>query len=81
MYGYAEARTKDGRLVLIGNRQRVAHVNRAWGYYNQVSIVWVTEDYQEIARELLPLGKFNKDHKPKQTGIRRMFDAGSKRYV
>lgn len=81
MYGYGEARTKDGRLVLIGKPQRVAHVNRQWGYYNQVRLIWIDEDRRELSTELISLGKFNKDHKPVSTGFRRTFDAGTQRFV
>lgn len=81
MYGYSEARTNDGRLVLIGQRRRVAHSNRAWGYYNAVSVVWVDEDRRQLSRENLPLGKFNKEFKPKATGFQRVFDHAAQRFV
>lgn len=81
MYGYSEARTKDGRLVLIGQRRRIAHSNRAWGYYNAVSIIWIDEDRCQLSRESLSLGRFNKEHKPKMTGYQRVFDAGTQRFV
>lgn len=81
MYGYSEVRVKDGRLALMGNRRRIAHTNRAYGYYNAVSIVWIDEDRRELGRDSFPLGKFNKEHKPVATGFRRVFDAGTQRYV
>lgn len=81
MYGYAEARTKDGRLVLIGKSRRVAHANRSWGYYNAVSIIWLDEDRREIGRESTALGKFNKEYKPKATGNYRVLDHGSQQFV
>lgn len=81
MYGYGEARTKDGRLVLIGKPQRVAHANRQWGFYNSVRIIWINEDRQEISSETISLGKFNKEYKPISTGFRRVYDAGSQRFV
>jgi hypothetical protein len=80
-YGYGEARTRDGRLVLIGNVRRVAHVNRQWGYFNQVTVVWVSEEREELSRETISLGQFNKAHRPISTGHRCIFDAGTKRYV
>lgn len=81
MYGYGEARTKDGRLVLIGRPRRTAHANRAWGYYNAVSVIWIDEDRREIGRDSFSLGKFNKEFKPVSTGFSRVFDAGSERFV
>lgn len=80
-YGYTEVKTKDGRLALMGNRRRVAHSNRAWGYYNAVSIVWVDGEGKELSRESVSLGGFNKQHKPVATGNCRVFDHGSQRYV
>jgi hypothetical protein len=80
-YGYSEARTRDGRLVLVGRRRRIAHTNRAWGFYNAVSVVWVDEDRCEMGRESVSLGKFNKEHGPVATGFRRVFDAGSGRFL
>lgn len=80
-YGYREARTKDGRLVLIGNVRRTAHSNRAWGYYNAVTVIWIDEDRRQVSRESLSLGKFNKDHKPAATGFQRVYDAGTERFV
>lgn len=81
MYGYAEARTKDGRLVLIGKPRRTAHANRAWGYYNAVSVIWLDEDRRQVSCETTALGKFNKEHKPKATGSYRVYDAGTERFV
>lgn len=81
MYGYSEARTKDGKLVLIGKPRRIAHANRAWGYYNAVSIIWLDEDRREVSRESVSLGRFNKEHKPKATGNYRVLDHPSRQYV
>lgn len=81
MYGYAEALTKDGRLVLIGKPRRIAHANRAWGYYNAVSVIWLDENRQQVSRETTALGKFNKEHRPKTTGNYRIYDAGTRRFV
>lgn len=81
MYGYREARVKDGRLVLIGKSRRIAQVNRAWGYYSAVTVVWIDEERREVGRESFPLGKFNKQFKPVATGFQRVFDSGSQRYV
>ena len=81
MYGYQEMITKNGALVLMGNRKRVAHTNRAWGYYDAVWLVWINQDHQELSREFVALGKFFKEHKPKSTGFQRVYDAGTQRYV
>jgi hypothetical protein len=81
MYGYQEARTRNDKLVLIGNRRRVAHVNRAWGYYDAATVVWIDDDGRELSRESVSLGRFNKEHKPVATGNSRVFDHGSQRYV
>lgn len=81
MYGYQEARTRDGRLILIGKPRRIAHANRTWGYYNAVSIIWLDENQREISRESTALGKFNKEHKPKATGRYRVLDHGTQSYV
>lgn len=81
MYGYSEARTKDGRLVLIGKPRRVSHTNRTWGYYNAVSVIWIDEDRRQTGHESFPLGKFNKEFKPVSTGFRRVYDAGTQRFV
>lgn len=81
MYGYTELKTKDGRLVLMGQRRRVAHVNRAWGYYDAVSVIWLDAEWRQLSRESISLGKFNKQHKPVATGFHRVFDAGMQRFV
>lgn len=80
MYGYGEARTKDGRLVLIGKRQR-ARVRMGRGYYNIVTVIWLDEERRQIGSESIPLGRFNKEYRPVATGHRRVFDAGSQTFV
>lgn len=81
MYGYTECRTKDGQLVLVGKPRRVAQVNRAWGYYNAVSVIWLNEDREQIGHGSFSVGRFNKEFKPKATGCYRVFDAGTQRFV
>lgn len=81
MYGYSEARLKDGRLVLIGQPRRIAHSNRAWGYYNAVSVIWIDQERRQLGRDTFSLGKFNKEFKPKATGFQRVFDHATQRFV
>lgn len=64
---YQEAVTRSGQRVLIGERRRIAHANRSWGYYNAVSVIWLDDNGQQIRRESVSLGKFNREHKPKLT--------------
>lgn len=80
MYGYGEARTKDGRLVLIGKSRRT-RVKDGWGYYNVINVIWLDEDRRQIGSESFPVGTFNKQYRPVSTGYRRVYDAGSQTFV
>jgi hypothetical protein len=79
-YGHQEAKTKDGRLCILGKPIRTRS-REGWGYYNVVTVTWIDEEGKRLGSESWPLGRLNGKLKPLATGNSLVWDAMQNRFI